>query len=372
MDEDRKMLAVIPKEPSGLARRDDCQHFPLSPIHAAQLEAMNAVQVDDDGDALGGNFDKLPPAVRADKEFASLFASAKLHDGRRALLALTPIDTARPMIISIGLRHSLQAATIFELMKLWHEMRLLGQRVEDDEEYDPDSDNEFSDDLFDETPTDEEFQSLYTSAAQSQTAILAANTPSFAGDDLDVISKMLCVKIAGWVQYGQDKPEFALSLADGRTIIIGSATDVFNQSRFREKLYAATGIAFPEFKKDQWLKLCNRLGKIRSVGSKPNEERTAIFDSFGDYAQCKLDEEKRQAIMNGRPFVHDGRLYLRADDRAISRKLKASGFRRSSLTYRTNAGDITSRSFWYKDADDPAVKRLLASGNPVLALPSPM
>lgn len=86
---------------------------------------------------------------------------------------------------------------------------------------------------------------------------------------LEVLSAALRVEITGWIQHGTEEVNYALELADGREVAMGTRATATNQQEFRNRLWEATGRRPPRLKGASWDKLLEQLASIATVVANP-------------------------------------------------------------------------------------------------------
>lgn len=180
---------------------------------------------------------------------------------------------------------------------------------------------------------------------------------------VDQLRHILRIPIARWIQRSTEPGEetYSLVLADGRSIPIGSAEVVCSQTKFRQRVYAATG-AYLTVPKNRWADVCKALASIREVEELEESGRRGKargwLDAYLPDVAIHRDEDWADAMRHSEPFVEEGHIHVNVEhlqrflrqtqgksipDRVIWDAMRELGFERVQRTARVLVGRKSSR-----------------------------
>jgi hypothetical protein len=185
---------------------------------------------------------------------------------------------------------------------------------------------------------------------------------------MQAISAVLEVPAEEWRQRGVENATYVCVVAlPGRDVRIHFPSSEFllSQAKFRARVMEATRCIVRPMKADRWLKLMKQIMAVVEVEEIAESERVGetqgwLADFASSAQECGEDEWK-DLLSAGEPFIMDGLLHITADalkkhlrfiaDERLSKadvisRLKDLGFKSVVKSFRAESGKNTSRSVW--------------------------
>lgn len=127
------------------------------------------------------------------------------------------------------------------------------------------------------------------------------------------LQKVLSVKIHRIWKFLGDDPKYEIELESGQKIMLGSVTNLIQQGNLRNLLAAHCGVLLPRFKAEVWDKYATLL--LQACDEVRTGEETSVRDMLASYVRQYLGashcaSDWRVAILDGAPYVKDGRTYI--------------------------------------------------------------
>ena len=129
---------------------------------------------------------------------------------------------------------------------------------------------------------------------------------------LKAVSSMLTVEITRFVKYLSDPPVYRLETRDG-AVLLGNASALTSQSKFKTAVYSATGRAIPKFKSAQWDQIIEALAKAaveEGLGEEATDRGTARSWLLGYIRERRPLDNIEDAVEAQHPFQHEGHIYI--------------------------------------------------------------
>lgn len=182
-------------------------------------------------------------------------------------------------------------------------------------------------------------------------------------------------RVVEWHQYGTD-PETAKHvwvLTDGTEVPIGTMRRILDQQSVKVALMSTAGIMRPgQWKHATWELGIHTVLPLRVFHADREEERDQralewVSQVVGERSLESDAEHIDEAIQMRRPFLRDGRVYVRQQylgqqlrvqkivpeikDADLPPMLKAAGFERGAVNYQKPDGARSTRSYWSIDEE---------------------
>jgi hypothetical protein len=173
------------------------------------------------------------------------------------------------------------------------------------------------------------------------------------------------IKVREIIQDGEDPKLTRYRLIiepGGREVPIGPAGVLFNPDSFREAFGVVTGHVVMPVKRDRWLSAVQALLNVRRVHVAPDDTPAGIVTEWlGRYLGERMLTDQTEAGRRREPFEKDNDVYVYASSfhqyvtRSLGRQLaepdlkqmlKAAGFTTKTISFLTEDGRSTSRSYY--------------------------
>jgi len=308
---------------------------------------------------------EFPERLLWDREFVALFGSlGRSYVDKLTRLPLAtasiPPDEAEARIVRLAVRHGCVPDEIARLCWIWRRKCLAATMHAHGM---PEHGAAFKQALVSSIPPTDHYRRIIGSAvvlADRATAahLLCVASAATADEVFGLAGRALGVRIAGFLRIGADRPRYALGLADGRAVELGTSKDLA-QKAVRAKLYDATGVQIPRFPPEAWGALWERLAPFATAVAGHEPDREVIFESVEQYLQAKLERSRKDAVGRGAPFRESGRTYVRAEDFAAFLGIEKAdaitileGWKSKSVTVRSGPAR-TSRRYYASPLSPP-------------------
>lgn len=121
-----------------------------------------------------------------------------------------------------------------------------------------------------------------------------------------------------WKISGGQETQYTLVLENGKKVTLGDVGVLDSQTKFGRKLMDQLGVVIPEFPRDEWL---NILQKILDLSEPPSsDESTPLMERLQRWITAYLDDDppprnphpdvRRRAAVHHRPFRKDGNVWV--------------------------------------------------------------
>ena len=189
------------------------------------------------------------------------------------------------------------------------------------------------------------------------------------------VSRAFGIPVAGWLQFGREPAtaSYAMRLADGRVVPIGSAGDVLSGASVRTAIYVSTGNVLRRFTAPQWQAVCRVLSAAVELREDVEHSEMETFLERADrYLASQAindepltDERRNDLVAMGHPFVDADEVWINVGhfrsflktivgvittDREIARCLQLAGF--AAHRFNVHTGDHHSRLRYWHGAED--------------------
>lgn len=173
------------------------------------------------------------------------------------------------------------------------------------------------------------------------------------------------LKVMELIQDGDDprQARYRIIVEPGAVEVpIGAPSTLFNPDAFREAFGVVTGHVMPLVKKAAWLEALQALLNVRQVHIADDDTiRGQVVEWMGKYVGERMLPDPAEAIRRREPFERDGSIFVFAASfhtfvtRSVGRRvseadlkmmLKQSGFAPKPVSFRTESGSSTSRSYY--------------------------
>lgn len=185
---------------------------------------------------------------------------------------------------------------------------------------------------------------------------------------LKAVRPLFGVPVVRWIQEGTDvgRERYAMILADGTYIAIGSAVEAMSQQSFRRAIYVSTRRLMDKIKDDAWQAVLRQLGQICEVmeakeASEAGELETWL-ESYLEIGIAEGSEDITEARQNNMPYLKDNEIHInlgmfmkyidvnlreRTGTKSdLCRRLRKLGWSSSVVAVKMPDGKRTSRNYW--------------------------
>jgi hypothetical protein len=173
------------------------------------------------------------------------------------------------------------------------------------------------------------------------------------------------LKVRELIQDGEDHKNVRYRLIvdpGSREVPIGPASILFNPDAFREAFGVATGHVVMPVKRAEWLAALQALLNVRTVNVAADDTpEGVVIEWLSRYLGERMLRDQTEAARRREPFEKEGHIYVFASsfatfvNRSLGRRigeadlkqmLKAAGFSTKTISFHTEAGKATSRSYY--------------------------
>lgn len=174
------------------------------------------------------------------------------------------------------------------------------------------------------------------------------------------------IKVKEIIQDGEDPRQARYRLIiepGGKEVPIGPAGVLFNPDQFREAFGVVTGHVVMPVKRNEWLAALQALLNVRRVHvAEDDTPQGQVIEWLSRYLGERLLEDQTEAARRREPFEKDGNVHVfasafgtfvnrslgrRISDADLKQMLKAAGFSTKTVSFVTDDGKATSRSYYH-------------------------
>jgi len=134
---------------------------------------------------------------------------------------------------------------------------------------------------------------------------------------LNWLRNLLRIKISGFQKFGEDDAIYFIVLEDGTRFSIGTASQVLQSRRVRERLFEKCGVVIDPLRDEQWGRIIERMNAIIEVNTHAEARTQDVMRRrlarYFEGARVLKDEEWQDALRDSSPFVRDGAFYVATD-----------------------------------------------------------
>lgn len=189
-------------------------------------------------------------------------------------------------------------------------------------------------------------------------------------DYLRRLSTFLEIPVARWIQVGREEPIYTLVLATGQQIEIGGEAAVVDSPRvFERRMYSSLNKRIRPISKDQWFTVLKLLALIVEVVDSPEVTKSATANAgilqYIESQPCLKANMRDEAIKRMATWYDDEFLYIyistvvryvnlhgggkKWGNGEFVNAIRQLGFINKPLTYISNDGAKSSKSYWMAD-----------------------
>jgi hypothetical protein len=173
------------------------------------------------------------------------------------------------------------------------------------------------------------------------------------------------LKVKELIQDGDDPKQARYRLIvepGGKEVPIGPSSTLFNPDQFREAFGVVTGHVVMPVKKAEWLAALQALLNVRQVHvAQDDTPQGQVVEWLAKYVSERAMNDQTEACRRREPFEKGGYIYVyaasfgtfvnrnlgrRIPDADLKQMLKAAGFTARSVSFVTEAGKPTSKSYY--------------------------
>jgi hypothetical protein len=173
-------------------------------------------------------------------------------------------------------------------------------------------------------------------------------------------------KVRELIQDGEDPKQARYRLIiepGGKEVPIGPAEVLSNPDRFRDAFMVVTGHVVMPVKRAEWLSALQALLNVRQVHvAEDDTPQGQVVEWLGRYLGERLITDQTEAARRREPFEREGNVHVfasafgtfvnrslgrRISDADLKQMLKAAGFSTKAVSFITEDGKPTSRSYYW-------------------------